>query len=49
MDVAWLGDSHAREYAIPAVVGTSRATAVPQDGQLVVVDGTSGSVRIIEA
>ena len=39
----------AREYAIPAVVGTKRATAVLHDGQLVEVDGTNGSVRIVEA
>jgi pyruvate,water dikinase len=39
----------AREYGIPAVVGTKQATTVLQDGQLVEVDGTSGSVRIIEA
>ena len=39
----------AREYAIPAVVGTKRATSVLRDGQLVEVDGTSGSVRIVEA
>src|SRR5574340_834579 len=30
----------AREYAIPAVVGTRRATAVLQTGQLLEVDGT---------
>ncbi len=39
----------AREYAIPAVVGTKQATAVLRDGQLVEVDGTSGTVRIVEA
>lgn len=39
----------AREYSIPAVVGTKRATIVLRDGQLVEVDGTSGSVRIVEA
>ncbi len=39
----------AREYSIPAVVGTQRATAVLRDGQLVEVDGTNGSVRIVEA
>ena len=37
----------AREYRIPAVVGTGRATAVIRDGQLVEVDGDSGTVRII--
>ena len=39
----------AREYSIPAVVGTKRATAVLRDGQLIEVDGTNGSVRIVEA
>lgn len=38
----------AREYGIPAVVGTKRATTVFQTGQLLEVDGTSGSVRIVE-
>lgn len=39
----------AREYGIPAVVGTKRGTAVFETGQLLEVDGTTGSVRIIEA
>ena len=39
----------AREYAIPAVVGTKIATSTIHTGQIVEVDGTSGSVRIIEA
>ena len=39
----------AREYAIPAVVGTLRATSVLRDGQLIEVDGTNGSIRIVEA
>lgn len=34
----------AREHAIPAVVGTRRATRTLHDGQLVVVDGTSGVI-----
>ena len=38
----------AREYSIPAVVGTKRATAMLRDGQLIEVDGTSGTVRIVE-
>ena len=38
----------AREYGIPAVVGTGRATSLIRDGQLVEVDGDSGTVRIIE-
>ena len=37
----------AREYMIPAVVGVGMATAVIQDGQLIEVDGTAGTVRII--
>lgn len=39
----------AREYAIPAVVGTKRATSVLRNGQLIEVDGTSGSIRIVDA
>lgn len=39
----------AREYSIPAVVGTKQGTAVLRDGQLVEVNGTNGSVRIVEA
>lgn len=38
----------AREYGIPAVVGTARATAVIKDGQTVEVDGNAGVVRILE-
>jgi phosphoenolpyruvate synthase/pyruvate phosphate dikinase len=34
----------AREYGIPAVVGTANATGRLQDGQWVLVDGTSGQV-----
>jgi rifampicin phosphotransferase len=37
----------AREYMIPAVVGVGMATAVIRDGQMLEVDGTSGTVRII--
>jgi phosphohistidine swiveling domain-containing protein len=37
----------AREYMIPAVVGIGMATAIIQDGQLLEVDGTAGTVRII--
>jgi phosphohistidine swiveling domain-containing protein len=32
---------------IPAVVGIGMATAIIQDGQLLEVDGTAGTVRII--
>lgn len=38
----------AREYGIPAVVGASRATQRLQDGQRVEVDGTRGTVLILE-
>ena len=37
----------AREYRIPAVVGTGRATTTFHDGQLLEVDGTAGMVRAI--
>ncbi len=37
----------AREYRIPAVVGTSMATKLIADGQLVEVDGRKGTVRIL--
>jgi pyruvate,water dikinase len=37
----------AREYGIPAVVGTGRATKTFQDGQLLEVDGDAGVVRIV--
>lgn len=36
----------AREYGIPAVVGTGRATKTFQDGQLLEVDGDAGVVRV---
>ena len=38
----------AREYRIPAVVGTGEATKVLKDGQLLEVDGDAGVVRIVE-
>lgn len=38
----------AREYRIPAVVGTGMATSVIQDGQTIEVDGDNGVVRIID-
>ena len=37
----------AREYGLPAVVGTGMATARIQDGQTVEVDGDAGQVRIL--
>jgi pyruvate,water dikinase len=38
----------AREYGIPAVVGTARATATIRDGQRVEVDGDAGLVRLLD-
>jgi phosphohistidine swiveling domain-containing protein len=37
----------AREYGIPAVVGTGTATSTFRDGQLIEVDGDAGTVRLI--
>jgi pyruvate,water dikinase len=37
----------AREYRIPAVVGTGNATTTFQDGQLLEVDGDAGIVRVV--
>lgn len=37
----------AREYRIPAVVGTGRATTTFTDGQLLEVDGETGTVRVV--
>jgi pyruvate,water dikinase len=36
----------AREYRIPAVVATGNATQLLRDGQVVIVDGTIGSVQL---
>jgi len=33
-----------REFGIPAIVGTVKATKVLRDGQKVIIDGTKGSV-----
>ncbi|MGC4377635.1 PEP-utilizing enzyme [Fictibacillus sp. Mic-4] len=38
----------AREYKIPAVVGTRVATATLKDGDVVAVDGTNGVVTIVK-
>jgi rifampicin phosphotransferase len=38
----------AREYRIPAVVGTGHATKTFHDGQLLEVDGTAGVVRVLD-
>jgi rifampicin phosphotransferase len=37
----------AREFGIPAVVGTSKATALIPDGARVRVDGTAGTVELV--
>jgi pyruvate,water dikinase len=37
----------AREYHIPAVVGTGNATTTFEDGQLIEVDGNNGIVRLV--
>ena len=37
----------AREYGIPAVVGTGRATVAIPDGARVEVDGTNGRIRLL--
>jgi len=36
----------AREYQIPAVMALGNATSLLKDGQMVTVDGTSGTVTI---
>jgi phosphohistidine swiveling domain-containing protein len=36
----------ARECGIPALVATGNATAVLRDGQLVTVDGSTGTVLV---
>lgn len=38
----------AREFGIPAVVGTRSATALIKEGQLIEVNGSEGVVRLIE-
>ena len=37
----------AREYGLPAVVGTGMATAVIKDGQQIEVNGDTGEVRVL--
>ena len=37
----------AREFGLPAVVGVSGATTTIADGQLVEIDGTAGTVRLL--
>ena len=36
----------AREYRIPAVVGTKMGTALIRDGQTITVDGSAGTVKL---
>jgi pyruvate,water dikinase len=36
----------AREYGIPAVLGTGAATHRIQDGQMITVDGSAGTVSL---
>lgn len=38
----------AREYGIPAVVGTGMATVLVRDGELIEVDGDRGIVRVVQ-
>lgn len=38
----------AREYGIPAVMGTANGTSVLTDGQVVTVDGTTGRVTAVD-
>lgn len=38
----------AREYGLPAVVGTGYATTTVRTGDLIEVDGSAGTVRIVE-
>jgi pyruvate,water dikinase len=38
----------AREYGLPAVVGTGRATAAIRTGQMIRVDGSEGTVTVLD-
>ena len=38
----------AREYGLPAVAGIAGATQLLHDGQVVLLDGLSGTVTVIE-
>jgi len=42
------GSVVAREYGVPAVAGVAGATAKLQDGQLVRINGESGTVEVVE-
>jgi pyruvate,water dikinase len=37
-----------REYGLPAVVGTGRATSEIRTGQMIRVDGTAGLVTLLD-
>ena len=37
----------AREFGLPAVVGVTGATTLIPDGQMVEIDGTAGTVRLL--
>jgi rifampicin phosphotransferase len=39
----------AREYGLPAVVGVQHATQLIEDGQRIRLDGTNGSIEILDA
>ncbi|MEQ1912915.1 MAG: PEP-utilizing enzyme, partial [Vicinamibacterales bacterium] len=39
----------AREYGVPAVVGTGNATTRLHDGDVVTVDGAKATVRVVQA
>ena len=43
------GSVVAREYGIPAVVGVKDATNRFEDGQMVRINGETGSVEILDA
>jgi rifampicin phosphotransferase len=40
------GSIVAREYGIPAVLGTGIATRRIQDGKTITVDGSAGTIRL---
>ena len=42
------GSIVAREYGIPAVVGTDNITQRVKHGQTITVDGDTGSVKLIQ-
>ena len=39
----------AREYGLPAVVGVERATQLIEDGQRIRLNGTDGSIELLDA